>query len=77
MVVRNARTGSTHLLGPFAAEVLRTLIEAGDFLGVEAVLSRLQARFPGDNDAEWPTAIPEVLSELERLRLVLPEKNSP
>lgn len=49
LVVRNARTGSTHLLDPFAAAVLRALIEADpdlferlDRTNVEAVLSEFE-----------------------------------
>jgi hypothetical protein len=49
LVVRNARTGSTHLLDPFAAAVLRALIHADpdpferlDRSKVEAVLNEFE-----------------------------------
>lgn len=35
LVVHNARTGSTHLLAPFAGGLLRALIEADAGLSVE------------------------------------------
>ena len=53
-MVRNARTGSTHLLDPFAAAVLRALIEADP-----DVLERLDR-----------SNVEAVLNEFERLGLV-------
>ena len=60
IVLRNAHTGSTHLVGALAAEVLRALIAAR--AGV--ALGELAARLPGER-----TAIEEVLRDFERLGL--------
>jgi PqqD family protein of HPr-rel-A system len=70
IVVRNARTGSTHLLEPLSAQVFLALMEAGDDLSVEALQERLAGAEPGDNGTdEWRTAISAVLSEFQRLGL--------
>ena len=63
IAVRNARTGSTHLLDRDAAEVLRALMEAQAALSVREIAERLDAD-------EWATQIQEVLTQLQRLELV-------
>jgi PqqD family protein of HPr-rel-A system len=76
IVVRNARTGSTHLLEQFPAEVLRTLIEAGGSLSVPDLMARMgTSAADGENVEEWSTAIQEVLSELGRLGLAEPHSD--
>ena len=69
-VVRNERSGSTHLLGPLAAEILRELLAAPEGLSsaeLRAALARSQAGPPID-----AVAIEEVLSEFRRLGLAVP-----
>jgi PqqD family protein of HPr-rel-A system len=74
MVVRNARTGSTHLLERFPAEVLRALMGADGPMSVAELEARLHQRAAGDEDGEqWSTAIEEVLNEFHRLGLAEPE----
>jgi PqqD family protein of HPr-rel-A system len=73
-VLRNARTGSTHLLDRFPAEVLRVLIEARAALSVREILERLgETPDAGDDIGQWETAVQEVLSELRRLELAEPQ----
>lgn len=67
LVVRNARTGNTHLLEPLAAEVLRTLLESEAGLSALELVSRL--RDGEGTEDEWETSIEAVLSEFERLGL--------
>jgi PqqD family protein of HPr-rel-A system len=70
IVVRNARTGSTHHLEALASEVLRALLGAPAPLSVAEleVLLREGAEVE-DNGAEWTARIQEVLTEFERLGL--------
>jgi PqqD family protein of HPr-rel-A system len=76
MVVRNARTGSTHLLQRFPAEVLRALMEADGPMSVADLEARLRLRAAGDEDSEqWSKAIEEVLSEFCRLGLAEPRRD--
>ena len=71
MVVRNARTGSTHLLERFPAEVLRTMMEAAGPMSVPELEERLNLRAAGDEDgAQWSMAIEQVLQDFHRLGLV-------
>jgi PqqD family protein of HPr-rel-A system len=73
IVVRNARTGSTHLLERFPAEVLRTMMEADGPMSVLELEARLSLRAAGDEDgAQWSTAIEEVLKDFYRLGLAEP-----
>jgi PqqD family protein of HPr-rel-A system len=73
-VVRNAHTGSTHLLEAFPAEVLRTLVEVGDFLSAAEVAARLAGEPAGGDDfEEWEIAIQKMLKEFERLGLAEPQ----
>ena len=75
MVVRNALTGSTHLLERLPAEVLRTLMEAHGPMSVADLETRLRLGAVGDEDGEqWSTAIEEVLNEFHRLGLAKPER---
>jgi PqqD family protein of HPr-rel-A system len=73
IVVRNARTGSTHLLERFPAEVLRTMMEADGPMSVPELEARLSLPAAGDEDgAQWSTAIEEVLKDFYRLGLAEP-----
>jgi PqqD family protein of HPr-rel-A system len=73
IVVRNARTGSTHLLERFPAQVLRTLMAADGPMNVPELEARLRLPAPSDEDgAQWSTAIEEVLRDFNRLGLVEP-----
>jgi PqqD family protein of HPr-rel-A system len=70
-VVRNERTGSTHLLGQLAAEILKLL--SATPAGLNS--AELTARLP-DSPAsaqEDTTAVEEVLLEFRRLGLARPE----
>jgi PqqD family protein of HPr-rel-A system len=71
LVVRNARSGSTHLLEPLAGEVFRTLVEADAPMSVADLVARL--REGSDAQDEWFAALEAVLSEFQRLGLVEPE----
>jgi len=74
-VVRNERSGNTHLLGLLAGRVLQVLVEADGDLGVGEIALRLGERWPGElgsRAADSPdrrAAIAEVLSEFRRLGL--------
>ena len=75
IVVRNARTGSTHRLESLPAEVLRALMQAERPLSVADLEARLRPRGARiEDDGEWSTAIEEVLSEFHRLGLAEPER---
>ena len=65
--MRNAASGSTHLLGPLAAEVLQALVAAPADLRVADLAARL--RDDTASEAQWHAAIQEVLAEFERLGL--------
>lgn len=71
-VVRNERSGSTHLLAPLAGSVLQVLLEADGALSVADIASGL-----GDPPAaaapDRYAAIDAVLSEFKRLGLAEPE----
>jgi PqqD family protein of HPr-rel-A system len=71
-VVRNERSGSSHLLGPLAGSVLQILVETDRALSVADIASEL-----GDSPAEAApnryAAIDAVLSEFKRLGLAKPE----
>lgn len=70
-VVRNERSGSSHLLGPLAGRVLQVLLEADGALSIEAIASRLNDP-PVTADPELCAAIDKALSEFRRLELALP-----
>ena len=71
-VVRNERSGSTHLLGPLAGRVLQVLLEADDALSVGAIAARLGDPQTGEEDVDGCAAIDEVLAEFHRLELAEP-----
>jgi PqqD family protein of HPr-rel-A system len=71
LAVRNATSGSTHLLEPLASAVLRTLIEADAGLSVAELVAALRED-AGAQD-EWRAAIEAVLSEFQRLGLAEPD----
>jgi PqqD family protein of HPr-rel-A system len=71
-VVRNERSGSSHLLGPLAGRVLQVLLEADGALSVEAIASRLNGPPVAAADPELCAAIDKALSEFRRLELALP-----
>jgi PqqD family protein of HPr-rel-A system len=75
-VVRNERSGSTHLLGPLAGEVLRVLIDAGEGLSVADIAACLGHGTKAASDSSLPAPIEEVLSEFKRLGLAEPESKS-
>jgi PqqD family protein of HPr-rel-A system len=67
LVVRNSRSGSTHLLEPFAADVLRLLVESAHGMTVEELAQRLRDdTAPPD---EWLAAAETLLTQFERLGL--------
>ena len=65
LVVRSARTGSTHLLEPFAGGVLRALMEAEAGLSAADIVARV-----GHGDADkCLAAIEAALAEFQQLGL--------
>ena len=75
IVVRNARTGSTHLLEGLTAEVLRTLMQAEGPLSVADLEAQLRLRcMRVEDDEQWSTAIEQVLNEFQHLGLAEPER---
>ena len=73
VVVFNEQTGSTHLLGELAGEVLLRLVAADGGATAAAIATDLSDN-PGD-DAGWTGAVAEVLSEFARLGLAQPDKS--
>jgi len=71
-VVRNERSGSTHLLGPLAGSVLQILLEADGALSVADIAARLSDPAVAAGPDQY-TAIDAVLSEFKRLGLAEPE----
>lgn len=71
-VVRNERSGSSHLLGPLAGSVLQMLLEAEGALSVQAIAAGLDDPQGATVDADRCAAIDEVLSEFHRLDLAQP-----
>jgi hypothetical protein len=68
-VVRNERSGSTHLLGPLAGRVLQVLLEADGALSVGTIAARVGDPQAAAADSDWCAAIDEVLAEFHRLEL--------
>ena len=70
LVVRNGATGSTHLLQPFAAEVLTLLLQANEGMTAAELATRLgnEAR----DGAAAIAAMEDLLSEFKRLGLAEP-----
>jgi hypothetical protein len=73
IVVRNERTGSTHLLGPLAGRVLQVLLEADGALSVGDIAVRLGQEPAATATADGRAAIDAVLSDFRRLLLAEPE----
>jgi len=69
LVVRNACSGSTHLLEPLAGRVLRALIDTSNGMTIEDLVARLHADAVPEERAEEFAAIEAVLSEFQRLGL--------
>ena len=69
-VVRNERSGSTHLLGPLGGRILQVLLEADTALSVADIAGALGDR-PAASDGY--AAIDAVLAEFQRLGLAEPE----
>ena len=72
-VVRNERSGSTHLLAPLAGSVLQVLLETDGALSAADIAARL-GESPAAVAPEEYAAIDAVLSEFKRLRLAEPEQ---
>lgn len=64
LVVRNAATGSTHLLQPLAAEVFARLMETRQGLTAKELAGMLN-----DDEASATAAMEQLLDELKRLGL--------
>jgi len=71
-VVRNERTGSTHLLGSLAGRVLRVLLDAEAALSVDEIAARLAGPDVAAGEPGRYDAINAVLSEFRRLGLAEP-----
>jgi hypothetical protein len=71
-VVRNERSGSTHLLGPLAGTVLQILLDADDTLSVADIAARVGELQAVAAEPDWCAAIDEVLAEFHRLDLAEP-----
>ena len=69
IVVFNQETGSTHLLGDLAAEVLRLLVAARCGATAEAIAAGLTDAASGVDVEDWASAVAEVLSDFARLGL--------
>ena len=72
-VVRNERSGSTHLLAPLAGSVLQVLLEADGALSVADIAARLGDYLAAAAGPEDYAAIDAILSEFKRLGLTEPE----
>ena len=72
-VVRNERSGSSHLLGTLAGEVLQVLLHADCALNGADIAARLGKEHVVTADADRRAAIDVVLSEFHRLGLAVPE----
>jgi len=72
-VVRNERTGSSHLLGPLAGSVLQVLLEADGALSVGDIAARLGDHLAAAPAPDQYAGIAAVLSEFKRLGLAEPE----
>ena len=72
-VLRNERTGSSHLLSPLAGSVLQVLLHSDRALTSIDIATRLGQAHAVATDADGCAAIDEVLSEFHRLGLAAPE----
>ena len=73
-IVRNERSGSSHLLGPLAGRVLQVLLEADGALSVADITARLSDQLATAAAPDRFAAIGAVLSEFKRLDLAEPEQ---
>jgi len=73
-VVRNERSGSSHLLGTLAGQVLQCLLEADAALSATDIVQRLGGQPAAAADPDLYTAIDEVLAEFHRLGLAEPQR---
>ena len=73
-VVRNERSGSTHLLGPLGGRVLQVLLRADAPLSVVDIGAALDAASDAVADPERYAPIDAVLAEFQRLGLAEPER---
>jgi len=73
-VVRNERSGNSHLLGPLAGRVLEVLLETDRALSVEDIVTALGDELAPPDTFDPHPAIDVVLSEFQRLGLAEPEK---
>lgn len=71
-VVRNERTGNSHLLGLLAGRVLRVLVEADGSLSVDSIAARIGHLQAAEEDTELCAAIDKILSEFHRLEFAMP-----
>jgi PqqD family protein of HPr-rel-A system len=72
-VVRNERSGSSHLLGPLAGSVLQILVEADGALSVADISDSLGDHLAATAAPDRYAAVDAVLSEFKRLGLAEPE----
>ena len=77
-VVRNERSGSSHLLGPLAGRVLQIFLDAKGGLRVADIAVKLAAEWPNEfgptaDASDVDAAIEAVLAEFHRLGLAEPE----
>ena len=72
-VVRNERTGNSHLLGTLAGRVLGVLLDAGGPLGGAEIAARVEKAFPHALTGGEAAAIEKTLAEFHRLGLAEPE----
>jgi len=73
-VVRNERSGSSHLLGTLAGSVLQVLLRADGALSNADIAARLGQEWVAATDTDGCAAIDEVLSEFHRLGLAAPDR---
>ena len=72
VVVRNERTGSTHLLAPLAGSVLKLLCANGAGLSVDELETGLRDS-PPDDLPQAGASVEAVLEEFRRLGLAEPD----
>jgi len=71
-VLRNERSGSSHMLGTLAGTVLQVLLEADQALTVADIADRVDIQKMVVDDPSLFAAIDAVLVEFERLDLAVP-----
>lgn len=72
-VVRNDRSGSTHLLGPLAGRILKALAEADCGMSIGELAVRLNDEPAPPDTSDWHAVIEAILREFERFGLAEPE----